>query len=583
MTTITQIERILLTAAANGDMATISATISNLTATQKTEISHSTFDQVLLSIGNYAAGQGTPSNPTVTATEQQAATAEIKDFMTHVGAETDGSAIGNALLVVADASNITAVANIVDNLTQAQVTSLGASPADVDMTLQVLAETAAGQGSPFYPAVTAAQQQAATAEIKDFMTHVGADVDNFAISHAMAIASGDGNTVAVANIVDSLAQAQVTSLGASPSDMDKTLQNLAEYAAGQGTSPNNPTVTTAEQQAATAEIKDFMVHVGAVTEGFAIGNALTIVSGDDNTTAVANIVDNLAQGGLLFGNGFFPIQLDTTLQNLAQFAAGQGTPSNPTVTAAEQQAATAEIKDFMTHVGGYVDESSIKIAVSDCMTSAAVDKATFVKEVEAVDNIFDHLTATQWIGISNTPALLPVNLNGGCYYYGGGTGANYANFATGGGGNTPVDAFGGTGNDTLIGGNEVDFLSGNGGKNVLNGGGGNDVLFSSSGADTMTGGQGADTFVFESRAGVDEITEFSKAQGDVLDLRDVLHFTDPATMNIHNFVELTTSGANTIVSVSTNGAGTNWVEVAQLDNVTGLTVTNLYNHYEIIG
>lgn len=85
---------------------------------------------------------------------------------------------------------------------------------------------------------------------------------------------------------------------------------------------------------------------------------------------------------------------------------------------------------------------------------------------------------------------------------------------------------GGTGNDTLNGGDGNDTLNGGTGTDILNGGNGNDILIDSNGRDTMTGGAGADIFRFSAAIADigntantrDIITDFSRAQGDLIDL-----------------------------------------------------------------
>jgi Ca2+-binding RTX toxin-like protein len=75
--------------------------------------------------------------------------------------------------------------------------------------------------------------------------------------------------------------------------------------------------------------------------------------------------------------------------------------------------------------------------------------------------------------------------------------------------------FGGAGNDTLEGGAANDHL---------NGGAGRDTLIGGLGADTLTGGAGADRFTFSigdlssDPAATDTITDFSSADGDLIDL-----------------------------------------------------------------
>jgi len=102
---------------------------------------------------------------------------------------------------------------------------------------------------------------------------------------------------------------------------------------------------------------------------------------------------------------------------------------------------------------------------------------------------------------------------------------------------------GGAGNDTLLGGADNDLLNGGSGADLLEGGAGHDKLLGGDGNDTLlggagndrlvggagkdvlTGGLGADQFVFVNRldsgttaAGRDMITDFSRGQGDVIDL-----------------------------------------------------------------
>jgi Ca2+-binding RTX toxin-like protein len=84
-----------------------------------------------------------------------------------------------------------------------------------------------------------------------------------------------------------------------------------------------------------------------------------------------------------------------------------------------------------------------------------------------------------------------------------------------------------TGNAGINGtGNALaNIITGNGGGNQLNGGGGDDILIGAGGQDNLTGGNGADLFVFRTigESGVgggtrDVITDFSRAQGDRIDL-----------------------------------------------------------------
>ncbi|MGY4109482.1 type I secretion C-terminal target domain-containing protein [Aeromonas encheleia] len=88
--------------------------------------------------------------------------------------------------------------------------------------------------------------------------------------------------------------------------------------------------------------------------------------------------------------------------------------------------------------------------------------------------------------------------------------------------------FGGLGNDQLSGGSGNDTLYGGVGDDSLSGGLGNDILTGGLGNDILKGDAGADTFRWmqgDTTAGTvakDYVVDFSKAEGDKLDLSDLL-------------------------------------------------------------
>nr|WP_289711831.1 type I secretion C-terminal target domain-containing protein [Aeromonas taiwanensis] len=108
-------------------------------------------------------------------------------------------------------------------------------------------------------------------------------------------------------------------------------------------------------------------------------------------------------------------------------------------------------------------------------------------------------------------------------------------FLYGGAGNDIL--FGGSGNDTLYGESGSDVLSGGSGNDTLYGGTGNDVLSGGLGNDILVGGlgddilkgdAGADAFTWlkgdteTGKVAKDYIVDFSKSEGDTLDLSDLL-------------------------------------------------------------
>jgi len=124
------------------------------------------------------------------------------------------------------------------------------------------------------------------------------------------------------------------------------------------------------------------------------------------------------------------------------------------------------------------------------------------------------------------------------------------------------------GADTLSGGNGNDVLIGQEGADTLDGGAGNDILWGGSGNDVLWGGTGADTFLFTSAEhGVDTIKDFSLAQGDVLDISNILTGFDPLTDSLSDYVNISQSGGNTIVKVDATGSG-NFQTIAILEGVS---------------
>ncbi|WP_458717758.1 tandem-95 repeat protein [Pseudomonas gregormendelii] len=112
--------------------------------------------------------------------------------------------------------------------------------------------------------------------------------------------------------------------------------------------------------------------------------------------------------------------------------------------------------------------------------------------------------------------------------------------------------FGQGGDDKLYGGNGNDILLGGTGNDLLDGGDGNDILMGGKGNDTLIGGLGGDTFVWKAGdTGTDVIKDFKAAEGDRIDLRDLLQGETGST--IDNFLKITT--ADGVSSLEVNSAG----------------------------
>ena len=114
---------------------------------------------------------------------------------------------------------------------------------------------------------------------------------------------------------------------------------------------------------------------------------------------------------------------------------------------------------------------------------------------------------------------------------------------------------------------EMNNVIGDASDNTLNG---------TSGSDFLYGADGSDTFAFDSSSfsAVDTIGDFNVADGDTLDLSDVLEGYNALTDAISDFVQITDNGSDSVMSIDVNGGADNFVQVATLSGVTGLTDEN---------
>ncbi|OGA14874.1 MAG: hypothetical protein A3I63_08395 [Betaproteobacteria bacterium RIFCSPLOWO2_02_FULL_66_14] len=133
------------------------------------------------------------------------------------------------------------------------------------------------------------------------------------------------------------------------------------------------------------------------------------------------------------------------------------------------------------------------------------------------------------------------------------------------------------------------LLLGGAADDLLVGGDGNDILVGGAGADTMTGGAGSDTFKFlaSDGGGTDTVTDFTVADtasgGDVLDLSELLVGSGATPETIAEFINLTASGADTVVSVDPDGAGAMPAQqIVTLQGVINLTLQQLIDNHQVV-
>jgi trimeric autotransporter adhesin len=146
-----------------------------------------------------------------------------------------------------------------------------------------------------------------------------------------------------------------------------------------------------------------------------------------------------------------------------------------------------------------------------------------------------------------------------------GTGNELDNIIVGSAGTNVIDGVGGD-----------DKLAGGAGNDTLRGGFGDDTLVGEDGTDTLFGGADADLFVFEEASAflaIDTIRDFNTAEGDAIDLTDLLSAYDPLTDVLTDFVKITTSGSSSYLYINAagTGSGADFVRIANLSSATGLT------------
>jgi len=224
--------------------------------------------------------------------------------------------------------------------------------------------------------------------------------------------------------------------------------------------------------------------------------------------------------------------------------------------------------------GGYVQE----IAVEG--TTYSYNQATGVLTVAGTNNsTYDNITHQVTITTS-TGGKLTLDMDDGNYNYlssptpSGTTETQFSYTLIDNDGDIATGAItfnngttltGTSGNDTLIGGITDDTIVG---------GAGNDVIIGNTGNDTLTGGTGADVFKWNlgddgavGTPAADMITDFNVAEGDVLDLKDLLIGENAG--NLTNFLHFEESGANTIVHVNSAGnIGAGDTQTITLENVS---------------
>lgn len=147
--------------------------------------------------------------------------------------------------------------------------------------------------------------------------------------------------------------------------------------------------------------------------------------------------------------------------------------------------------------------------------------------------------------------------------------------------------YGDGGDDVIVGGIGADILHGGAGNDELKGGDDNDILYAEDGTDWLYGEGGADTFVFQSldADAYDQIRDFSIADGDKLNITDLLSGYTHGQDDINDFLIMNSKSSNvTNFIVSTDGSGddfTAFVKVVGSD-FTSLSVDDLISNGTLV-
>ncbi|WP_217622061.1 VCBS domain-containing protein [Cobetia marina] len=200
------------------------------------------------------------------------------------------------------------------------------------------------------------------------------------------------------------------------------------------------------------------------------------------------------------------------------------------------------------------------------------ERSTDSFDYVTVDNDGDSNTSSVSIDVDKLAVV--IGTSGNDTLTGDGDGPFYADYLIGQGGDDILS--GGVGSDRLEGGSGNDTLRGGTGNDILSGGEGDDLLVGGSGNDILTGGDGADTFQWmsgddvnsEGGMATDTITDFSVADGDVIDLSDLLQSNGDADA-LSSFLHFESDGdGGTTIEISVDGsAGSNVTQEITLQDV----------------
>lgn len=134
-----------------------------------------------------------------------------------------------------------------------------------------------------------------------------------------------------------------------------------------------------------------------------------------------------------------------------------------------------------------------------------------------------------------------------------------------------------------FGGERAHFLFGGSRQDVLTGGMHDDVVSGGGGDDELTGAGGADSFIFTSAEdGNDTLTDFTPAEGDIIDLAAALNGT---SRFLADYVRITRSGSDALLEIDADGGAAAYTDmVIRLKNspLTAVDVRTLFESGKLL-
>lgn len=367
----------------------------------------------------------------------------------------------------------------------------------------------------------ASKAAAAAVAARDFSAKLLAFTAHTYVADSMYQFARNANFDGLDGITDAIPSAAYKG-GFDPNALGKVLFAISDWS---GDSP------VASANAA----RDFSVKLLSFTAQNWVADAMETFARDGNFNGLDSIVDSLTSAS--YNGGFSPVHLGQVLVTVTDWSGS------------DAEGVAKAVRSFAENLLPYTDTAMIKSAFSDLVRTG---------NVNGEGALLDYLGTTR-VSSATLSSLAP----GQKFLTDGGDTHN---------GTTSAEVvFGRGGNDTLLGNGGNDKLFGNMGNDVLKGGAGNDILNGGVGIDTLTGDAGADRFVFDNIKAQDTVTDFSRSQGDSLDVSLLLASTVNAG-NVNQFVFLRDTGADMVLSVKVDGVVK---DVATLQGVQDQTVSAL--------